>query len=104
MESESKGVAVLGWLRRRRMDDSVKCRLLIALARAEEELIETHVRNALNVIGSVGDDVPVDRTLDIYLEAFEPGEPRASIVSRRVMARFEVDSRGRPSSRRRRPE
>jgi hypothetical protein len=70
------------------MDDAVKRRMLIALARAEEDLIETHVRSALHVIDAVAEDVPVERALEIYLEAFEPGEPRTSIIARRVMARF----------------
>jgi hypothetical protein len=93
---------VLGWLRRRRMDEPAKRRMLIALARAEEDLIETHVRNALHVIDSVADDVPVGRTLEIYLEAFEPGEPRASIITRRVMARFEIGDGGRSGGTKRR--
>jgi hypothetical protein len=97
---------LLGWLRKRRLDEAGRRRLMIALARAEEELIETHVRNALNVITAVGEDVPVGRLLDIYLEAFDPGEPRTSIVSRRVMARFKApadgDERGGRKLRRRR--
>jgi hypothetical protein len=51
----NREVAVLGWLRRRKLGESGRRRLLIALARAEEELIETHVANAVDVIESVGD-------------------------------------------------
>lgn len=81
---------VLGWLRRRRRrDDAGRKRLLIALARAEEALIETHVANVLDVFDAVGDDIPLDRLLDIYLAALEPGEPRATIIARRVLARLE---------------
>jgi hypothetical protein len=93
---------VLGWLRRRRMSDGGRRRLLVALARAEEDLIETHVRNALNVIETVGDELPIGRTLDIYMEAFDPGEPRASIVARRVLAGLDARGRSRSGQRRRR--
>lgn len=99
---------MLGWLRRRRRrDDAGRKRLLIALARAEEALIETHVENFLDVLDAVGDDIPLDRLLDIYLDAMEPGEPRATIIARRVLARLETDdgARGeRPARRRHRRE
>lgn len=92
---------MLGWLRRRRLGEAGRRRLLIALARAEEELVETHVRNAIQVIEAIGDEVPVRRALELYLEAFDPGEPRSAIVVRRALARFEVDvSDGRRPRRR----
>jgi hypothetical protein len=98
---------VLGWLRRwRRRDDAGRKRLLIALARAEEALIETHVENVLDVFEAVGDQIPLDRLLDIYLDAMEPREPRATIIARRVLARLESGDDapgtrpGRPSRRR----
>ncbi|MBI4408427.1 MAG: hypothetical protein HY561_01885 [Gemmatimonadetes bacterium] len=78
------------WLRRRRrLSEGARRRLLIGLARAEESLIETHVRNALELIESVGDDLPLDRVLEVYLEAMQPGDTLASIVERRVLARLE---------------
>ncbi|MFO7260261.1 MAG: hypothetical protein DIU52_003840 [bacterium] len=98
---------MLGWLRRwRRRDDAGRKRLLIALARAEEALIETHVENVLDVFEAVGDQIPLDRLLDIYLDAMEPREPRATIIARRVLARLESGDDapgtrpGRPSRRR----
>ena len=93
---------MLGWLKRwRRRDDAGRKRLLIALARAEEALIETHVENLLDVIEAVGDDIPLDRLLDIYLDAMEPREPRATIIARRVLARLESgdDASGRRPAR-----
>jgi hypothetical protein len=95
---------MFGWLRRRRLSEGGQRRLLIALARAEENLLDTHVRNALGVFEAVGDELPVDRALAAYLEAADPGEQRSLLIARRVMARLEgrdtADSRG--SGRRRR--
>jgi hypothetical protein len=84
---------VLGWLRRKRLSDGGRRRLLVALARAEEELVETHVDNVLDIVDSVGEEMPIQRVLDIYLEAFDPGEPRSSIVTRRVLSRLETPGR-----------
>jgi len=86
---------VLGWLRRRGLSEPGKRRLVIALARAEEQLTEVHVRNALDLFEAVGDDLPLDRALEIYLDAVDLVEPRASIVARRVMARLEATARAR---------
>lgn len=87
------------WLRRRRLSEAGRRRLLIALARAEEDLVETHVRNVRKIQDSVGDELPLDRTLELYLDAMDPGEPHASIVAQRVLARAEGgagrDRRGR---------
>lgn len=80
------------WFRRRRMSDAGRRRLLIALARAEEDLVETHVRNVRRIQESVGDELALDRALDLYLDAMDPGEPHASIVAQRVLARMEGSS------------
>lgn len=84
---------MLGWWRRRRLSDAVRRRLVIALARAEEQLVEVHVRNALEVLDTVGDQLPLDQVVEIYLEALDVAEPRASIVARRVLARLEAGGR-----------
>ena len=95
---------MIGWWKRQRLEDPVRRRLLFALARAEEELIETHVRNALDVVDAVGDSLTVGRALELYLEALEPEEPRATIVAKRVLARLERESSDRGPGRRRRRE
>jgi|GEM_PF-587812 len=80
---------VFDWIRRRRLSDEGRRRLLVALARSEEALIETHVRNALEVMDTVGDELPLDRALEVYLEAMEPRDSQAEIIARRVLARLE---------------
>jgi hypothetical protein len=63
--------------------------MVIALARAEEELVGTHVRNALGLFDAIGEEMALDRALELYLDAMDVSEPRASIVARRVLARTE---------------
>jgi len=89
---------VLGWLRRKRLSEAARRRLVIALARAEEDVVEAHVGNALDLFDAIGDEVSFDRALEMYLDAMDVAEPRASIVARRVMARLEAGSArsGRP--------
>jgi hypothetical protein len=82
---------VFDWLKRRRLSEEGRRRLLVALAKSEEAVLETHVRNALEVIATVGDELPLDRVLELYLEALEPGNGRAEIIARRVLARLEGD-------------
>ncbi|NJD10895.1 MAG: hypothetical protein FIB01_10850 [Gemmatimonadetes bacterium] len=93
---------MIGWWKKQRLEDPVRRRLLFALARAEEELIETHVQNALDVVDAVGDSLTVGRALELYLEALEPEEPRATIIAKRVLARLEREDAERARRRKRR--
>jgi hypothetical protein len=82
-------------MRKRRLSEAGRRRLMIALARAEETLVEAHVKNVLAIHESVGDELPLGRAADIYLEAVDPGEPHASIVMQRLMARVDGSPGGR---------
>jgi hypothetical protein len=86
-----RGIRVLEWWKRRRLSEDTRRRLLVALAKSEESVVETHVRNALDVIAAVGGELPLDRVLELYLEALEPGDGRAEIIARRVLSRLEGD-------------
>jgi hypothetical protein len=99
--NHSRENRVFGWFRRRRLNDDARRRLVIALARAEDELIETHVQNALDVITAVGDALPLDKVLDVYLEAMEPGATRSTLIARRVLASLEDSDRTRSRGARR---
>ena len=79
---------VLDFFRRKKLSDEGQQRLVVALARAEETIIETHVANALDVIEAVGDELPLDRVLEVYLEALESNPQRAEIIARRVLLKF----------------
>jgi hypothetical protein len=81
---------VLDFFRRRRLSEDAQKRLAVALARAEETIIEQHIENALDVIEAVSDELPVDRALEVYLEALEENTQRAEIIARRVLTRLGV--------------
>ena len=81
---------VLDFFRRRRLSEDGQQRLSVALARAEKALIETHVENALDVIEAVGDEMSLERALEVYLEALEENDQRAEIIARRVLTRLGV--------------
>jgi hypothetical protein len=83
---------MFGWLRtRKRLSSGAERRLMIALARAEEEVVRTHVQNALDVLEAVGSDMSPGRALELYLDELDVDEPHATIIAQRVRARLEED-------------
>lgn len=93
---------MLSWLRRKKISGRANRRLMVALARAEEELIETHVMNALAVMDTLEDEMSMGHALELYLEAMDPGDPRSTIIAKRVLARLEEEEAGRMRDARRR--
>lgn len=57
----------------------------LAQARAEESLIDAHVRNALMFIDTLAEDMPFDRAIDTYVRVMGVPEPLASMVATRVL-------------------
>jgi hypothetical protein len=81
---------MLGWIRkRRRLSGASGRRLMVVMARAEEELIRTHVQNALDVLDAVAEDMSAGRALELYLEEMDVDEPQATIIAKRVRSRLE---------------
>jgi hypothetical protein len=78
------------WLRRRRLSNEAKRKLLIAAARAEEAIVETHVANVLDLLESLREEVDVDRALELYMEMLPMDENVAATVTNRVLARHEA--------------
>jgi hypothetical protein len=78
------------WLRRRRLSNEAKRKLLIAAARAEEAIVETHVANILELLDILRDEVDVDRALELYMEMLPMDESIASTVTNRVLARHDA--------------
>lgn len=86
---------MLKWLRRRRyrLSRAGERRLLIALARAEEKLVKTHVQNALEVMDAVGDELSPGRALELYLDGLDVDEPQSTIIAQRVLARLDEEAK-----------
>lgn len=82
---------VLDFFKRRKLTDDGEKRLVVALARAEESIIEAHVENALDVIEAMGEALPLDRVLELYLEALVDNPRRAEIIARRVLSRLNYE-------------
>jgi hypothetical protein len=80
---------MFNWLRRRRLSPQARKQLLLITARAEEEIIETHVSNVLDLLETLGEEVDFDHGLEIYSEMMSLDESRASTVANRLLARLE---------------
>jgi hypothetical protein len=61
--------------------------MLIALARSEEAIVETHIENVLDLLDAVGDEMSLERALELYLDTMAPGDARAEIIARRLISR-----------------
>lgn len=70
---------------RRKMDPAAERRLRLALARAEEANIRTHVDNALMFVDVLAEDMTFDRAIDAYVREMAVPEPLASTVATRTL-------------------
>ena len=86
---------MFGWMKKRKLSGRAQRRLMIALARAEEEILETHVSNALAIMDTLEGEMSMGHALELYLEAMDLGEVRETIVAKRVLARLEEEDVGR---------
>jgi 16S rRNA C1402 (ribose-2'-O) methylase RsmI len=77
------------WLLRKRLSDEARRKLLIAAARSEEAIIHTHVVNALELLEELGDEVELDRGIELYVEMMGLNETLSATVTNRVLARLE---------------
>jgi hypothetical protein len=98
--SESAEAEVEGWRRfrpdvvvreivqRQRRDDEVDAWIKLAIARAEEGLMTTHVENAITFAALLEDYLPTDRSVQQYLDAANLAGGRAQAIYQRTMARL----------------
>jgi len=84
---------LINWLRRRRLSSEARKKLLIVTARAQEALVETHVTNLLDLLDTLGDEVDLDRGIDLYVETMGLDENLAPAVTNRLLARLESPGR-----------
>ena len=69
----------------RRLDVGAERRMRLAQAKAEEAIIDAHVRNTLMFIDTLAEDMPFDRAVDTYVRVMGVPEPLASIVATRTL-------------------
>jgi hypothetical protein len=69
----------------RKMEPDAERRLRLALARAEEAIVRTHVDNALMFVDVLAEDMTFDRAIDTYVREMAVPEPLASTVATRTL-------------------
>lgn len=92
-------VLMKGIARKVRASEEVEEWVRLAIARAEEGVIQTHIDNALVFATIVGDHLPVDEAVEDYIELLRITGGRAQAVYQRTMARLaDTHLPGSPSS------
>jgi hypothetical protein len=81
-------VVMKGLRQRQRRDDETEGWIRLALARAEEASIATHVDNAITFAALLAGAMPLDRAVHEYIEAVTLSGGRAQAVHQRTMARL----------------
>jgi hypothetical protein len=79
---------VRGVIERQRRNEEVDRITLLSLARAEEQVIRTHVENAISFVALLEEQLPLDRCVQQYLGAVNLVGGRAQTVFQRTMARL----------------
>ena len=69
----------------RKLEPAAERRLRLALARAEEAIVRTHVDNALMFVDVLAEDMTFDRAIDSYVREMAIPEPLASTVATRTL-------------------
>ena len=70
---------------KRKLEPAAERRLRLALARAEEAMIRSHVDNALMFVDVLAEDMTFDRAIDTYIRVMGIPEPLASTVATRAL-------------------
>jgi hypothetical protein len=69
----------------RKLEPAAERRLRLALARAEEGTVRSHVDNALMFVDVLAEDMSFDRAIDTYVREMAIPEPLASTVATRTL-------------------
>ena len=81
---------MFNWLRRRRLSPEARRKLLLISARAEQAIVDTHAQNLLDLLHSLGDEVDLDRAIELYVEMVSLDETMAASVTTRLLSRLEA--------------
>lgn len=68
------------------LSDSMRRRVELAIAVAQERLLSTHVDHALRLIQLVGDQVPFENALGIYTRLLRLSDDEARVITTRALA------------------
>lgn len=68
------------------LSDSMRRRVELAIAVAQERLLSTHVDHALRLIQLVGDQVPLENALGIYTRLLRLSDDEARVITTRALA------------------
>jgi hypothetical protein len=79
---------VQGVMRRQRRNEELERVVQLAIARAEEAVIRTHVENAIGFVALLEEQLPLDRAVQQYLGAVGLAGGRAQAVYQRTMAKL----------------
>lgn len=74
-------------IRRQRRSEAFERITQLALARAEENVIRSHIENAIGFVALL-EDLPLDRAIENYLVSVKVSGGRAQTVFQRTMARL----------------
>jgi hypothetical protein len=72
---------------RGRVNDDLRHRINLAAARAEDDLFERHVANALEFARALAAEVPLHEAVDVYLETLAVPEGVSDVVFNRALRR-----------------
>jgi hypothetical protein len=70
----------------RDLSESLRRRVELAIAVAQERLLSTHVDHALRLIQLVGDQVPFENALGIYTRMLRLSDDEARVITTRALA------------------
>ena len=86
--------------RKRRLSKDGRRRMMLAIARSEEALLDTHVGNVFSMLEMLGHEIDVDRTIELYVQEMSLPEQVANTVAMRVLAHVggEVERPATPPS------
>jgi hypothetical protein len=68
------------------LSESMRRRIELAIAVAQERLLSTHVAHALKLIQIVGDQVPFENALAIYTRLLRLSDDEARVITTRALA------------------
>lgn len=70
---------------RGRVEDELRTRINLAAARAEDDLFDTHVENALVFARAVSDEMPLHDAVDLYLDVMAVPDGVSDVIFNRAL-------------------